>query len=58
MAAKVGNTLWVPRSKVVDSNKIMLIGINTSSDKGVKNKKRIGYCASTNSDLTKFYSNT
>lgn len=35
----------------------MLIGINTSSDKQ-KKKKRIGFCYSTNNDLTIFNSDT
>lgn len=56
IAAKVGNVLWVPRSKIVDGNKIMVIGINSTSQKNAKGKKRIGYCASINGELTKFFS--
>ena len=46
MAAKVGNVLWVPKNTTIENNKLMVIGINISSQKNAKGKKRIGYCAS------------
>lgn len=56
MAAKLGNVLWFPKNYAIENNKIMIIGINTSSEKSSKGKKRIGYCASINEQLTKFFS--
>ena len=48
MAAKVGNTLWVPKPiESLRGKKIMLIGVDSTSEKGSKGKV-IGFCASLN----------
>ena len=58
MAAKVGNVLWVPRTKLTSTNNIMLLAIHTSTDKGPNPKARLAYCVSTNKDLTMFSSHS
>lgn len=58
MIAKVGNILWTPLTKVTENNHIVVVGINSCSAKNIKGKKRIGYCATMNQDMTKFYSDS
>jgi hypothetical protein len=58
MAAKIGNTLWVPRPMESLKNiKIMLVGVDSCPDKNSKNKI-IGFCASLNESHTKYFSST
>lgn len=58
MAAKIGNTLWVPRPQETFRNtKIMLVGVDSSADKN-SNGKIIGFCASLNESHTKYFSST
>lgn len=57
MAAKVGNTLWVPRiPDTLRSSKIMLIGVDSDTDQS--RGRVIGFCASINETYTKFFSAT
>lgn len=58
MAAKVGNTAWMPRP--MDSlrdTKIMLVGVDSAADKNSRGKI-IGFCASLNEGHTKYFSST
>ena len=36
----------------------MVVGINASAAKNVRGMKRVGYCATMNKDMTKFYSDS
>lgn len=57
MAAKVGNTLWLPSSsESISKSHVMLVGINSSAQSSTK--KRIGICATMNKSFSNYYSNT
>jgi aubergine-like protein len=58
MAAKVGNTLWVPKPmESLRGVRIMLVGVDSTADKNSKGKI-IGFCASLNESHTKYFSST
>lgn len=57
MAAKVGNTLWLPSpSETFSKSHVMLVGINSSAQSS--SKKRIGICATTNKSFSNYFSTT
>jgi hypothetical protein len=58
MAAKIGNTLWIPRfMQSLRNIKIMLVGVDSCPDKNSKGKI-IGFCALLNESHTKYFSST
>lgn len=60
IAAKVGNTPWAPEQPKNSSSfdRVMIVGVDSASDKQLKDKTVVGFCATLNSKFTKFYSAT
>ena len=58
IAAKVGNIPWAPELPKNSFDRVMIVGVDSASDKQLKDKTVVGFCATLNSKFTKFYSAT
>lgn len=56
IAVKVGNTPWMPEPPKGISDKLMIMGIDSSTDKESRGQTVIGVCASLDSNCAKFFS--
>lgn len=56
IAVKVGNTPWIPEPPKGISEKIMIMGIDSSTDKEARNQSVVGICCTVDSKFSQFFS--
>lgn len=57
ISSKMGNIPWSPKISPAVNSKTILIGIDFCKDTGTRGNNIVGYCCTTDRDMSQFHSN-